>query len=296
MAEAWARPSHRYGSEAEAGSYQPAVFERGSFQSAYTDLATLGVETRFARNWAASLDYVHARGQAILIEKNVNPIDPATGARYDPSRRDIRRYQSTGNTWYDGLTLSVQTGIGGPLQLAASYTWADAESDYIDFSVGQPQDPLEPEGERGPTIHVPKHRATLAAVYSTPRAGSWWSRDWTFSMISDVSIGRPYNELAGYDRNGNGDPSSDRPEGVGHNQSTLPAWWNVDLRVARHVPIAPIELELTLEAFNLFGRANVLEVDNVRYLGDVSLPNPDFGQTVRVSDPTRLQVGLRVRF
>ena len=297
-AEPWGLPGHRFGSEAEAGgsAVPPTVLTAGAFQSSYTDLGTIGIEKQFGANWSAALDYVHARGNAILVERNINPIDPSTGERHDPGFSEIRRYESTGNSWYEGVTASANARFGTQFQLAASYTYADAQTDYIDFSVGQPQDPLDPDGELGPTIHVPRQRATLAAVYSTARSGPWWSRDWTFSAISDLSIGRPYNELAGFDRNGNGDPASDRPEGVGHNQSILPAYWNVDLRVGRHIPVGPVDLELTLDVFNLFNRTNVLEVNNVRYRSADLQVNPDFGAPTRVADPTRLQVGLRVSF
>jgi outer membrane receptor protein involved in Fe transport len=78
---------------------------------------------------------------------------------------------------------------------------------------------------------------------------------------------------------------------VGRNQSTLPAYWNFDLRVGRRVPIGPVELGVTLDVFNLFNRDNVLEVNNVR-----AVETPPFGAPTRVSDPTRLQFGLRVSF
>jgi len=296
-AEPWLLPDRRFASEADAGAsaLPPTILDRGEFESAYTDLGSIGVEAEIGRGWSASLDYVHARGQAILVERNINPILPA-GTRPDPAYYDVLRYESTGNSWYDGITLAVQTGVGGPLRLASSFTYADAEDDFIDFAVGQPQDPLDPESERGPTIHVPKYRATLAAVYSTPSSGAWWSRDWTLSAISDLSIGRPLNELAGFDRNANGDGFSDRPEGVGRNQSTLPAYWNVDLRVGRRIPVGPLDLELTLEFFNLLDRENVLEVNAVRYLSPELDENPEFGEATRVADPRRLQVGARLRF
>ncbi len=295
--EPWLLPGHRFASENEAGEsvVPPTVLKQGEFRSSYTDLASVGVEKELGTNWSVSLDYVYARGKAILIERNINPIVPPDG-RPNPDFTEIRQYDSIGNSWYDGITASVNARIGAPFQLAASYTYADAEADYIDFAVGQPQDPLDPDGELGPTIHVPTHRATLAAVYSTPRTGAWWSRDWVFSAISDVSIGRPYNELAGFDRNQNGDPASDRPEGVGHNQSTLPAYWNFDLRLGRRIPVGPVDLDLTLDVFNLFNRTNVLEVNNVRYESSDLEPNEKFGDPVRVADPTRLQFGLRVSF
>ena len=273
-------PDRRFGAKPDDGSL--LVFSLGEYRSAYTDLASLGIQANLPRGWSAALDYVHARGQAILIEQPTSVID--------------RPYRSIGNSWYDAVTASVTTRVGGPLRVSASYTYAEAEDDYIDFTLGSLQDPLDPEQERGPTVHVPRHRATAAAVYSTPSQGSWWSSNWTFSAISDVSIGRPYNILVGYDRNSNGDSTSDRPEGVGRNSGTLPAFWNFDLRIGRRIPVAPMALELTLDVFNLFDRANVLEVRNVRYENDGLVERDDYGDTVRVADPRRLQLGLRISF
>jgi hypothetical protein len=272
-----------------------AVFRRGDFQSASTDLASLGVDLELPRGWVASADYVHARGRGILVERNIDPFDPEHG-RNDPTHSDIRLYESTGNSWYDGITVAAATGVGRPLRLSASYTYADAQDDYIDFSVGQPQDPLDLDGELGPTIHVPKHRATLTAVFTSPSTGRCWSRDWVFSAISDVAIGRPYNILAGFDRNGDLDGSSDRPVGVGRNAGTLPPFWNVDLRVGRRLPVGPLAVEATLDFFNLLGRANVLDVDNFRYVESEEHENETFGTPTRVADPRRLQFGVRISF
>jgi outer membrane receptor protein involved in Fe transport len=273
-------PDRRFGAEPDDGI--PLVFSLGEYRSAYTDLASLGIQANLPRGWATSLDYVHARGQSILIEQPASVFE--------------RPYRSIGNTWYDAVTASVTTGVGGPLRVSASYTYAEAEDDYIDFTLGSLQDPLAPEEERGPTVHVPRHRAAAAVVYSTPSQGSWWSSNWTFSAISDVSIGRPYNVLAGYDRNGNGDTTSDRPEGVGRNSGTLPAFWNFDLRIGRRIPVAPIALEITLDVFNLFDRVNVLEVQNVRYENEGLVERGNYGDTVRFVDPRRLQLGLRISF
>ena len=97
-------------------------------------------------------------------------------------------------------------------------------------------------------------------------------------------------------KNRNGDPSSDRPEGVSRNSGRLANFFDVDLRIARTVPVAPVALEATLEVFNLFNRENVLQVNNVRYLNAQLAPNPQFGAATNVADPRRIQFGLRVSF
>jgi len=295
--EPWSLPGQRFGSEAQAGNsgVPLTVFRRGSFESAHADLASLGFEKDLAGTILLSVDYVRVRGRHILVERNINPIVSAAG-RPDPALSDIFRYESTGNSWYEGVTLGLRSGTGGALELAAFYTHADAEDDHIDFAEGQPQDPLDPAAERGPSIQVPEHRTTLSAIYSLEDGASAWARHWTFALIAEHAVGRRYNELAGFDRNQNGDGGSDRPEGAGRNGARLPDLLNVDLRVARRVPLGRLALEGVVEVFNLFNRENVLEVNSIRFANPEGAPNPGFDRPTRLADPRRLQAGVRLSF
>jgi hypothetical protein len=267
------------------------------FESAYTDQANLGFEIEFGSQFVFNADYLYARGKNILNSRNINPqIDD--GPRPNPAFAEIYLDSASGNSWYDGVTVGLQTRIGGPFEMSAFYTYADAEDDYIDWLTPiQLQDPLNPQDERGQSIHVPRHRATLAALYTTvARNLPWYARDWTLATIATYEAGRPYNVTEGYDRNRNGDPTSDRPEGVSRNSGPLPNLFNVDLRIARTIPISPLALEATFEVFNLFNRENVLELNSVRFRGSPDRPNPEFGGVTIVADPRRIQFGLRASF
>ncbi|MDQ5859289.1 MAG: TonB-dependent receptor, partial [Acidobacteriota bacterium] len=296
-AEPWRLPDRRFATESQAGAFivPLSVFRPGHFESVYSDQASVGFEKEIAGRLLFNLDYLHVRGRKILIERNINPI--VDGQRPAPDFSEIFLYESAGNSWYDALTVGLQTRIGGPFEMAAYYTYADAEDDHIDWSEGQPQDPLNVDEERGPAIHVPRHKTVLSAIHSTVgRPGPWWKRDWTFAVIAEYLVGLPYNELAGFDRNNNDDGLSDRPAGVGRNRRSLPYHFNVDLRIARQVPVRGIALEGTVEVFNLFNRKNVLEVNNVRFQNRELDPNPAFGEPTRVSDPRRIQLGARLAF
>jgi outer membrane receptor protein involved in Fe transport len=299
--EPWQLPGHRFGNESEAGaSVVPlSVFRPGRFESVYSDQASLGFEKEITGALLLNLDYLHVRGRKILVERNINPVvnDPEPGDRLRDDFSEIFLYESSGNSWYDALTVGLRTRLGGRFEIAAYYSYAVAEDDYIDWSEGQPQDPLNVGAERGPILHVPRHKAVLSAVYSTVgRAGAWWERDWTVAMIADLVAGLPYNELAGFDRNGNGDPLSDRPALVARNSRSLPALFNVDLRIARQVRVRRAAIEGIVEVFNLFNRKNVLEVNNVRFASSGLDPNPTFGRPTRISDPRRIQFGARLTF
>ena len=296
-AEPWQLPDRRFRSETEAGDFVVplTVYRGGRFESAYSDQAAVGFEKEVGGRFLLHLDYLHVRGRKVLIERNVNPF--VEGERPDPRFSDVFLYESAGKTWYDALTAGVRTGVGGPLSLAAHYTYADAEDDHIDWARSQPQDPLDIESERGPTIHVPRHKMVVSAVWtSAGRRGEWWKRDWTIALIGDYASGLPYNELAGFDRNQNGDGFSDRREGVTRNSRTLPDSFNVDLRLARQFRFGGAGIEAIAEIFNLFDRKNVLEVNNVRYRSKELEPNPHFGAATRVADPRRIQLGARVTF
>ncbi len=297
--EPWRLPNHRFGSEAEAGtSTVPlSVFRLGHYESVSCDQANVGFEKELAKDLLFHLDYLHARGRHVLVERNINPVVGQRGLRPDPTHSDILLFESTGNSRYDAVTVGLRTRLGGAFEAAAHYTYARGTDDYIDWVRGELQDPLNPSAERGPIIHVPRHKATLTAIYSTAgRGGPWWKRDWTFATIADYEAGLPFNELAGFDRNGNGDPTSDRPAGVGRNRGTLPTRFNVDLRIARQVRIRGVSLEGIVEFFNLFNRENVLEVNEVRFASPQLDPNPAFGQPTEVAPPRRIQIGARVSF
>ncbi len=312
----WRLPDRRFASAADAGTsvvpltvLRPAGCEGAvppnldiegcaQFDSAYTDQANIGFEAALFEKLLFNLDYLHARGKNIFTARNINPITTPPTGRPNPAFSDIFRYGPDGNSWYDAVTVGFQTRIGGPFEGSLFYTYSDAEDDYVDWLTEfQLQDPLHPDEERGPSVHVPKHKVTLSAIASTVgRQLNWWARDWTLATIADYADGRPFNILAGFDRNANGDPLSDRPAGVGRNEGELDDYFSVDLRVARRIPIGPVALEAIFEVFNLFNRENVLEVNNVFYASAQLSPNPNFGNPTRVSDPRRIQLGARVTF
>jgi len=109
-------------------------------------------------------------------------------------------------------------------------------------------------------------------------------------MIAEYNSGLPFNQLAGFDRNLNGDSLSDRPPGVGHNQGTLPDTSDADLRIARRFSLKHAKFDLIFDAFNVFNQKNILEIQNVAN-------QPGYGtQPLRLADPRRLQLGAKIQF
>ena len=68
-----------------------------------------------------------------------------------------------------------------------------------------------------------------------------------------------------------------------------------DMRISRALAFsATNRLELMLEGFNLFNRANVVNVNNT--IGTAATPSPTFQQVTAVGDMRQLQLGVRWSF
>ena len=250
--EPWNLPDHRFPDPTSAGADrvpQPVVRPAGcenamppdldleacaQFESAYTDQANLGFEIQI--------------GPRLRLQRRL-PVRPRQKhprvAQHQPSDRrgtstESRAFASiyldsaSGNSWYNGVTVGLQTRTGGPFEMSAFYTYADAQDDYIDWLTPiQLQDPLNPQDERGPSIHVPRHRATLTAIYTTVgRALPWYARDWNLATIAAFEAGRPFNVIAGYDRNGMAIrfPTARRESRATADSSRTPSTWTCGSR------------------------------------------------------------------
>lgn len=289
----WRLPNRRFATEPSASVVPLFKLREGSFESAQSDQANLGVEYEVGKKLLVSADAVYARGENILQARNINPIVPGTpgpNPRPDPTSGDIFNYESTGNSWYLGGTLGFVSRFSGPFNFNAYYTYAKAEDDYIDWLTEfQAQDPLNPKDERAPTVQSPDQKLILTGIFSTVGRGSnWLTRDWTFATIVDWRNGLRYNVLAGVDRNQNGDPASDRPAGVRRNAGQLGSQFSLDLRVSRTIPLAGgVSAEVIAVCTNVTNNENVLARQNVAN-------QPGFGNPTLVGPGRVFQIGGRV--
>src|SRR5262249_31296234 len=121
--------------------------------------------------------------------------------------------------------------------------------------------------------------------------------------------GRPFNILTGYDNLGDGFTNTHRPLGLGRNAGIGPAYFNVDLRLARTIHLTDEKgpsLQFIGEAFNLFNHTNFATVNNIVGSASVgSLPQPLKGRPgpptqpfsfVSARDPRQIQLALKLAF
>jgi hypothetical protein len=326
---AWASPGRRLTESAAtalAGGGFPSVtipIDPG-FRTGHAHHGFAGWEQRL-RAGTVSATAVMARGFDKLGTIDYNPVVPALGPGRRPldvngiagTSASVLQYTSFGETWYRSFSLSFEARPKPGAAVRATYTWSKTEDSATDFQTafipqdnGRGRDPARPDGlpigfspssERGPALHDQRHRLVVSAVAQLP------GRVQVAGLLSAAS-GWPFNVLAGVDLNGDRDGGSfpsdrarrvpaDAATSLARNHGRLPAQAGVDLRVGRPVRLGRFEIEPVFEVFNLFNRANFIDVQNVFGPGAYpDRPSPTFGQFTQAGPARQVQLALRLRF
>jgi hypothetical protein len=328
---AWAAPGHRM-DEASAvqllgRSYASVAIpiDPGLRTPSAQQLA-VGLSRDLADRWNMNLNFLHVKGQGQLGTIDYNPIVPSLGAGRRPAdvngvpgtSASVLQYTSFGETWYRGMTLTIDRRFDGGTQLRVSYTLSRAEDNSTDFqSAFIPQDngrgrnpadlnglPIgfDPDSERGPSTQDQRHRLSVSGTRVL-------GRGFTVSAIAAIGSGRPFNIVAGSDLNGDGDggsPSPDRPRrvpgdastSIGRNAGRLPSQATCDVRATKELRVyGGVKAELMVDVFNLFNRTNFIDVQRVFGTGSYpQSPIPTFGQFTQAAAPRQVQLGVKLLF
>src|SRR5262249_15134594 len=249
----------------------------------------LGVQRQFGNDFVVRADAMHDLGTHFIIGRTVGTvINPAVGG---PDR--VVNLESSVNTHYDGLLLSVEKHFGAGSQLRASYTLSKAynyaNDDQIPFSYG----PVDPENlglEKGPTPNDQRHRFVLSGSLALP-AGLRFSPIWTLASAVPMDVMMPdgSTRVPAFQRNAGGRKFKTAAElnafittlngSGGVNGVLLPlvdptARFNdrfdsLDVRLSRAFNLGGPDkrLELIAECFNVFNVTNILGVSTTNYSG-----------------------------
>jgi hypothetical protein len=275
--------------------------------------ASFGIDYLLRSNMSLSVNYQLVRGLHLFHSRNLNPVInptcgpiPAVCGRLFPDQPEIYQFESSGDSYYHGVTLSVNRRMSNNFTFLAHYTFSKAIDDFVDWRVENQEtgNPLNLRGERGLSLQDNRHRFVFSSLWEL----NYWKhrlvRGFALSSIITLNSGRPYNLLAGVDLNGDGDnPPGDRPAGLGRNIGISPGFANVDLRVTRNIEFNErAKVQLFFETFNLFNRLNVVDFGRVFPPG-TPLPPVENGRFIvtpdryRRSAPARqIQFGFRFQF
>lgn len=141
---------------------------------------------------------------------------------------DVDPQTSSGSSIYSAFTLTVTKRFSHGFQLLSSWTYSHSIDDSTDLStLIAPQDNSFPRLDRGNSDFDQRHRWITSAVFLSPYHKSdtgFWRKflaDFTVAPIVELSSGRPYSLLIGYDSNLDFGSSTGRPSFV--KTSTPPA-------------------------------------------------------------------------
>jgi hypothetical protein len=338
---AWAAPGHRL-TEAQTtalagGQYfSTEISIDPGLRTPYAHHTAIGVDRQLPGEMTLSANFVYVRGHDQLGTIDYNPFDPLLGAvpgvptnsgfvrrpadvnGVPGTSASVLQYTSFGETWYKGLTVSLNKRFSRNYQFLASYTLSEAEDNSTDFQSafipeynGRGRDPndleglpiaFSPESEKGPSLQDQRHRFVLSGTYVAP-----W--DINLSSIITLASGRPYNILAGADLNFDGNGGTfppDRPRtnpgdptsSIGRNAGTLPRQAAVDLRIGKRFPLGgDVSVDGIFEVFNLFNRTNYTDIQNIFGTGAYpGSPISTFGQFTQAGPPRQIQLAVKLNW
>jgi hypothetical protein len=327
----WRAPGHRIPEPTTAYPSLIIAPDPG-LETPYSHQAAVGVDHAFGNDFSVAANFVYVRGKHQLGTIDYNPVIPALGTGRRPNdvggvpltSASLLQYTAFGETWYRGLTVSLNKRFRQKSQLMASYTYSKAEDNSTDFQSafivqdnGRGRNPSDPTGlptgfdpmtEKGPATHDQRHRFVLSGLYQLP-----W--DMQVSAIVTAASGRPFNPLAGADLNGDGDggafPSdrarrnpTDQASSVVRNSGTMDGIVTLDARLSKRLRLGPrAAIDLFVEAFNLLNRTNFSEINNIFGRGAFpDQPQTDaqgrvtYGRYEQALAPRQIQLAAKVSF
>jgi hypothetical protein len=273
-------------------------------RSGHSEQANVQLE-RELPGGSLSVGYVHLRGRRLILSRNVNAptltaaearrLGVANLGRPAPAWGNVGRYESAGDSYYDGMFVSLNLRAAEWGGLRVSYTLSKAIDTAGNFFFSTPQDSSNLRDERALSDNDQRHRLTLSGTLEAPRSGVLRAlAGFQLGYIFTRASATPFNVLTGNDRNADTN-FNDRPAGVGRNTGRGFGFASLDLRLGRRFRLTErAELETMIEGFDVLNRANYQAPNNV--YGTGRAPLPSFGLPTAAADPRQVQLGLRLTF
>lgn len=294
-------------------------FTTRDFPNPYAENANLQVERQIGKDVQISVGYSfsHALKLHYFGDANAQPAGTLPNGKDLLAPADLNfgfAFLDSPEAYsiYHAGFVTVNKRFRNHFSFTANYTWSKSIDNQttIQFATG-PQNYLRKDLERAVSDNHVAHRFVFAGLADSPFRNVL-VKDWSLGLITTLQTPRYQPVLVGFDVNGDGFPFSDRVGLLGRNTYRGDVFHNIDLRVQRDIPFtiskSKASLKFNFEVFNLFNRANVLDVNNIygapdligpepRRFGDgVGGLNPSFGTPRSIADARQLQFALRLTF
>jgi hypothetical protein len=219
--------------------------------------------------------------------------------RPDSNWGNISRFESSGDSCYNGMVVSFNKRAKTWASLRVSYTLSKTIDNAGNFFFSTPQNNFDLRDDRGLSDNDQRHRLVVSGTLETPkgngdsglkRLGQGLELSYIFTYASRL----PFNVLIGNDRNFDTN-NNDRPVGVGRNTGRGFDYMSFDLRLRRRFQISErLGLDVLAEGFNLLNSSNFGVPNNT--FGAGVMPLSTFGQPTQAFDPRQFQFGLKLSF
>jgi hypothetical protein len=294
-------------SRGTVGGEKPStVVSSPDIQTPISRQVSIGVKRELVAGLAISADYVNGRGYHLFNGPDINQPDPATGVRPNPDFLRIIQYETTGNSWYNGLLLGLERRTGRGPTFGVSYTLAKQVRDVEDFQSRGPNS-LNRAGEKALADNHRRHQFVTNVTWALPGG-------FQIGTILQARSGLPWTVTTGNDNNrdtvfndrpdlavADGDPRDPatyfasfvgRDGTLGRNTVIGPGFFEIHTRVSKFFKLPRGRVEMFAEAFNLTNRANFGRPNG-------NLRSSQFGTSTGLATgatPRQVEIGFRVDF
>jgi hypothetical protein len=176
------------------------------FRNGYVQSYNLNLQQQLSNTIALQIGYFGNKGTHLRMARNLNQPDPVTGLRPYPTLSDtspispgtklnnVVEYDSSANSNYNALWVTVTKRFSNGLQFNSSYTWSKS-LDYNSLSSQGIilQNSYDPRSNYGPSDFDARHRWVLSGVYSLPFQRNRFIAGWQISTIVQLQTGNPVN-------------------------------------------------------------------------------------------------------
>ena len=236
------------------------------------------VERQLGDKYALAVGTTYTRGYALPVISNINVINPIgrladgrpiystavnASTRLDPRYNVINMAESIGESDYKNLTVAFTRRGADGIQFDLAYTLgksSDTAPTTATLSVqgdAGRSNPEDLEYDRGPNVLDQRH-TFVGSIVATPRYAG--ENRVLGGLINGTIVGVAMQFASGIPVNLRTNPAeinndgigSDRPAGVPRNSLSLPARYNVDLRLSRQIVLGRFRPEVIAELTNVF--------------------------------------------
>ncbi len=167
----------------------------------YIATYSFGIQHAFTTNLALEVGYVGNRGERLIGFRDINQVDPKTGAPGFPQFPwfgFINQASNDGHSKYNGLQATLTKRPSHGLSFVLGYTYAHGLDNGSLNRFGQtPQDSRHPEVEYASSDADIRHRLTFTTTYNIPgiKGFAQLLEGWQLNSIVTVQTGQPWTVI-----------------------------------------------------------------------------------------------------